>query len=125
MPTIPMPGQPVRGSKTGKPIMALLDLLGRTWALGIIWHLSKGSCSFRQLQDYCESISPTLLNTRLKELKATALIINDGNGYQLTELGHSLFTLIAPMGEWSLEWQRQLDPNTAQSKGLIEPVGKA
>jgi len=120
MPTIPMPGQPVRGSKTGKPIMALLDLLGRTWALGIIWHLSKGSCSFRQLQTYCESISPTLLNTRLKELKATKLIVNDGNGYQLTELGHSLFALIAPMGEWSLHWQESISAIEESSETALE-----
>ena len=30
--TLPRPGQPVRGSKTGKPIMALFDLLGRIGA---------------------------------------------------------------------------------------------
>ncbi|WP_448550472.1 winged helix-turn-helix transcriptional regulator [Thalassotalea fusca] len=115
MPSIPLPGQPVRGSKTGKPIMALLDLLGRTWALGIIWHLSKGNASFRQLQDYCEAISPTLLNTRLKELKATALITNEGNGYQLTELGQSLFALIEPMGKWSLYWQQSIESDSTSA----------
>ena len=31
----PKPGTRVRGSRTGKPIMALLDLLGRRWALRI------------------------------------------------------------------------------------------
>ena len=29
----------VRGSRTGRPIMALLDLLGRRWTLRIIWEL--------------------------------------------------------------------------------------
>ena len=28
-PQTPLPGRPVRGSDTGRPIMALLDLLGR------------------------------------------------------------------------------------------------
>ena len=42
--SIPIPGAQVRGSKTGKPIMALLDLMGRTWALGIVWQLNQGSC---------------------------------------------------------------------------------
>ena len=65
---IPKPGKPVRGSKTGQPIMALFDLLGRSWAMGIIWHLYKGPSTFRKLQEYCESISPTTLNKRLKEL---------------------------------------------------------
>jgi len=29
----------VRGSRTGRPIMVLLDLLGRRWALRIVWEL--------------------------------------------------------------------------------------
>src|SRR5208282_722599 len=33
---IPKPGSPVRGSRTGRPLMALLDLLGRRWALRIV-----------------------------------------------------------------------------------------
>ena len=44
-----MPEQPlalqkqrVRGSQSGRPIMALLDLLGRRWSLRIIWELRDG-----------------------------------------------------------------------------------
>lgn len=48
-PKVPTPGTPVRGSKSGKPIMALFDLLGRSWALGVIWQLSDGPATFRQL----------------------------------------------------------------------------
>ena len=33
----------VRGSRTGRPIMALLDLLGRRWTLRIIWELRDGA----------------------------------------------------------------------------------
>ena len=40
--TRPIPGKPVRGSKTGRPIMALLDLLGRRWALRVLWELRNG-----------------------------------------------------------------------------------
>jgi len=47
---IPKPGQPVRGSTTGAPIMALFDLLGRRWAMGIIWNLNQGSSTFRNPQ---------------------------------------------------------------------------
>ncbi len=110
--SIPLPGKPVRGSKTGKPIMALLDLLGRTWALGIIWHLSQGPATFRELQQRCEKISPTLLNTRLKELKALQLIASQDQGYMLTEQGLSLFKIICPLGEWSKQWALAVYPNT-------------
>ncbi|MHA7772984.1 winged helix-turn-helix transcriptional regulator [Roseibium sp. M-1] len=104
--SIPRPGSPVRGSKTGKPIMALFDLLGRSWALGIIWQLSERSLTFRQLQDQCEGVSPTVLNKRLKELKECALVDHDGSGYLLTDLGQELFVLLAPFGGWSQKWSR-------------------
>ncbi|NQZ81786.1 MAG: helix-turn-helix transcriptional regulator [Colwellia sp.] len=107
--SFPVPGKPVRGSKTGKPIMALFDLLGRTWALGIVWNLSKTACTFRELQSRCENISPTLLNTRLKELKGTLLIEKTLQGYALTVVGRELFALIEPMGQWSMQWATYLD----------------
>jgi len=106
--TIPLPGAQVRGSKTGKPIMALLDLLGRTWALGIIWHLHSGPATFRELQLRCEKISPTLLNTRLKELKTLQLIEIQESGYQLSSQGIDLFEIISPLGNWSSQWAKAL-----------------
>ena len=36
----------VRGSTTGRPIMALLDLLGRRWVLRIVWELGEGRSVF-------------------------------------------------------------------------------
>lgn len=58
--SIPIPGKSVRGSKTGLLIMALLDLLGRTWSLGVIWKLQGGPYTFRELQERCVSISPSI-----------------------------------------------------------------
>jgi len=106
--TTPRPGAPVRGSKSGKPIMALFDLLGRSWALGIVWQLSDGALTFRQLQERCESVSPTVLNKRLKELRASALIDHDGAGYRLTGLGTELFALLKPFGGWSVKWAEEI-----------------
>lgn len=106
--TFPLPGEPVRGSKTGKPIMALLDLLGRTWSLGIIWNLHKSPCTFRQLQHECENISPTLLNKRIRELRATAIVEKTSKGYSLTHLGKELFQLIQPLGDWSISWNKSI-----------------
>ncbi len=97
----PIPGKPVRGSKSGQPIMALFDLLGRNWAMGIIWHLYSGPSTFREIQDYCESISPTTLNKRLKELKASYLIERNIHGYVLTKQGEELYELLEPLGSWA------------------------
>ncbi|MFB1034698.1 MAG: helix-turn-helix domain-containing protein [Sinobacterium sp.] len=107
--SLPIPGGKVRGSVTGKPIMALLDLLGRTWGLGIIWNLHQGPATFRQLQERCEKISPTLLNSRLKELKTLKLVNVCADGYQLSELGSELFNIIFPLGAWSKKWANKLE----------------
>ena len=105
---IPKPGNPVRGSRSGKPIMALFDLLGRSWALGVIWQLSRGPMTFRQIQDSCEKVSPTVLNSRLKELTASGLVGRGGTGYQLTARGLELFELLRPFGAWSARWAEGL-----------------
>ena len=107
--SIPLPGAQVRGSKTGKPIMALLDLIGRTWALGIVWNLHQGPATFRELQQRCEQISPTLLNNRLKELKTLQLVDMQAQGYQLSKQGKDLLAIILPLSDWSIQWANQLE----------------
>ncbi len=101
---IPVPGKPVRGSKTGVPIMALFDLLGRTWAIGVIWQLQNGPYTFRELQEKCESISPSILNSRIKDIIKADIAERTVNGYQLTKRGNKLIKLLRPFGEWSKEW---------------------
>ncbi len=106
---VPIPGQPVRGSKSGKPIMALFDLLGRSWALGVLWQLSEGGLTFRALQDRCEMVSPTVLNRRLKELSASGLVARGEDGYALTEAGQELYALLRPFGPWAQSWAAMLN----------------
>lgn len=86
--------------------MAAFDLLGRRWAMGIIWNLNQGPATFRSLQSRCETISPSILNSRLKDLREAGLVDRGGDGYTLTELGQELFLLLKPFGEWSIKWAR-------------------
>jgi len=63
----------VRGSRSGRPIMALLDLLGRRWTLRIIWELREDrSLTSRALRAACDEASPTVLHARLTELRKAA-----------------------------------------------------
>lgn len=108
-PSIPMPGERVRGSRSGAPIMALFDLLGRRWAMGVIWTLSEaGPLAFRSLQAKCESISPTVLSLRLKELQAAGLVRRTVGGYEVTPLGRRIYDDLVPLGETAKEWGRSL-----------------
>ena len=107
MTKIPLPGTPVRGSRSGAPVMALLDLLGRRWAMGVLWTLCEGGpATFRVLQERCESISPAVLNARLKELREARLVERTAEGYAATKLGHELFGHLEPLGAWAKVWGR-------------------
>jgi DNA-binding HxlR family transcriptional regulator len=104
MTKIPRPGRPVRGSLTGRPIMALLDLLGRRWALTVIWELRDGPLSFRQLQARGGAISSSVLNHRLAELREAGIVGVDADGYTLTPEGRRLLELYPPLNAWAERW---------------------
>lgn len=105
MTKIPKPGQPVRGSRSGAPIMALFDLIGRRWAMGVLWTLAEiGPSTFRRLQERCESISPAVLNQRLKELQEAGLVHRVEDGYAVTDLGHDIYNHLVPLGQVAKVW---------------------
>ncbi|WP_372671409.1 winged helix-turn-helix transcriptional regulator [Amycolatopsis kentuckyensis] len=103
--TAPLPGRPVRGSTTGRPIMALLDLLGRRWTLRILWELRDDeSLTFRALQQRCDGVSSSVLATRLREL-GEADLVGTAEGYSLTEQGRSLFGTLVQLDAWAADWR--------------------
>jgi DNA-binding HxlR family transcriptional regulator len=102
----PKPGHPVRGSRTGRPIMAALDLLGRRWTLRVVWELHLQPAGFRDLQRRCDQMSSSVLSTRLAELGRAGLVIADEGGYRLTRLGEELVSALDPLESWSRKWAR-------------------
>ena len=104
----PLPGAKVRGSETGRPIMALLDLIGRRWSLRVIWELRAEPLTFRSLQGRCDALSPTVLNTRLRELRDAGIVEHDASGYRLTPLGRELILALAPLHAWADQWAETL-----------------
>ena len=102
------PGEQVRGSTTGRPLMVLLDALGRRWALRILWELASGPASFRDLQARCGAVSPTVLNARLKDLRDLVLIVRSDEGYALTPHGQDLVDRFGPLDAWANQWAKSL-----------------
>jgi DNA-binding HxlR family transcriptional regulator len=86
--------------------MAALDLLGRRWALRVLWELRVGPHKFRALQEACEDVSPAVLNTRLKELREARLVERTDGGYSLTSLGAQLGEALGPLDAWAKRWSR-------------------
>jgi len=101
----PRPGGRVRGSTTGRPIMAALDLLGRRWALRVLWELRDGPLGARILLERCDRMSSSVLYQRLADLGAAGLLAQRDDGrYGLTSLGVSLGEAIDPLGQWARIW---------------------
>ncbi|WP_067831789.1 winged helix-turn-helix transcriptional regulator [Actinomadura kijaniata] len=109
MPRNPRPGVPVRGSRTGRPIMAALDLLGRRWALRLLWELHTGPVGPRALLSRCEGLSSSVLYQRLAELGDAGLVARTEAGYALTALGSDLVRALGPLDAWSERWSRALE----------------
>lgn len=108
----PLPGGRVRGSTTGRPIMALLDLLGRRWTQRIVWELRGAALTFRALRAACGGISPSTLNARLAELRDAGLVETAEDGYRLTADGRALLRHLEPLHEWAERWARRLKAAT-------------
>ena len=101
-----MPKRRVRGSRTGRPVMALLDLLGRRWTLRIVWELREDrALTSRALRSACDEASPTVLNERLKELRAAGFVdLGEAGGYALTPLGKELAAHVMPLHRFAERW---------------------
>lgn len=99
----------VRGSRTGRPIMALLDLLGRRWTLRIIWELREDRrLTSRALRTACDEASPTIMQARLSELREAGLVeLVRGDGYCLTGTGKELFDTFAPLHRFAERWSKR------------------
>ena len=87
--------------------MALLDLLGRRWALRVLWELRASPVpTFRELQSRCGDVSSSVLAQRLRELSAAGILKRSSAGYALTPEGRELLRSLAPIDRWARRWAR-------------------
>jgi DNA-binding HxlR family transcriptional regulator len=83
--------------------MVLLDLMGRRGTLRIVWELRDGALTFRALQEAAE-LTPSTLNTRLKELREARIVSLEEGGYALTPEGQDLRTGLRFLYDWAEDW---------------------
>ena len=89
--------------------MALLDLLGRRWALRVLWELrADDTPTFRELQSRCGDVSSSVLNDRLRELRAAGIVTPEpSGGYGLTREGRELLNVLGPISSWAKRWAKR------------------
>lgn len=94
------------------PVAKSAEILGNTWSLLIVRELLQNSTRFSQLQKGMPRISPSVLNTRLKELESNGVILKRpisgqrGFEYHLTPAGKELAPVIESLVVWGMRWAR-------------------
>jgi DNA-binding HxlR family transcriptional regulator len=94
------------------PVAKSAEILGDPWSLLIVRELLLGSNRFSILQKGLSRISPTVLNTRLKELEEGGVLIKRrmqgqrGHEYRLTAAGRELSVVIEALAVWGMRWAR-------------------
>ena len=90
-------------------MLALLDLLGRRWALRVLWELRAGPATFQELHRRCDLMSTSVLTQRLGELRDAQLVEKEPVGqYGLTAHGSALLARLDGMDQWTQEWGRMV-----------------
>lgn len=91
--------------KDNAALNQLLDLLEARYAIRVLWALRDGHAqTFRLLQDSVGGITPNTLNTRLKALRAAALVTHGSDGYLLTPQGMDLMRRMTELPAFANRW---------------------
>lgn len=78
------------------------ELLGRRWALRVLWELQDGPLGFRALQARGGGISASVLARRLSELVAAGVLEQDAERhYALSADGHALTHILMQLERWA------------------------
>jgi DNA-binding HxlR family transcriptional regulator len=94
------------------PIAKSAEIIGDPWSILIVREMLLGSSRFNALQRGLPRISPTVLNTRLKELEERGVIIKRrlngqrGHEYRLTAAGRELSAVVETLAVWGMRWAR-------------------
>lgn len=80
---------------------SVLDLLGRRWAMRLVWELRRNALSFSELRERTE-ISPSVLSARLGELAGAGILERDAlRRYRLSGQGRELARILYELNRWA------------------------
>jgi DNA-binding HxlR family transcriptional regulator len=84
-----------------KPLLEALDLLGRRWALRIVWELRRDALGFAELRRRA-GVSSSVLAQRVRELEAAGVLERGDRGrYRLTAAGRELGRVLFELNRWA------------------------
>jgi DNA-binding HxlR family transcriptional regulator len=84
-----------------RPVERALDLLGRRWALRLVWELRRSTLTFSEFRERT-GISPSVLSARLGELVEAGVVERDGGRrYRLSGRGRELARVLYELNRWA------------------------
>jgi DNA-binding HxlR family transcriptional regulator len=84
-----------------RPVEHALDLLGRRWALRLVWELRRSALTFSELRERT-GISPSVLSARVAELVDAGVVERDGGRrYRLSGRGRELARILYELNRWA------------------------
>ncbi len=84
-----------------RPVESALDLLGRRWALRLVWELRRSTLAFSELRERT-GISPSVLSARLGELIDAGILERaPGRRYRLSGRGRELARMLYDLNRWA------------------------
>jgi DNA-binding HxlR family transcriptional regulator len=84
-----------------RPVESALELLGRRWALRLVWELRRNPLSFSELRGRT-GVSPSVLSARLDELTGAGILERDGvRRYRLSGSGRELARVLYELNRWA------------------------
>lgn len=88
-------------SRSRHAITDLLELLGRRWALRVLWELRDGPLAYGDLRTRCDEVSTSVLATRLRELAAAGIVERSADRWGLTPAGEDLGRRLVDLSRWA------------------------
>ncbi|WP_318509392.1 helix-turn-helix domain-containing protein [Bacillus sp. T3] len=89
------------------PVTETQDIIAGKWKIIILWHLSRQTRRFNELQRLLPDISKGILTRQLRELEEDQMVhrevykeIPPKVEYSLTPIGKSFIPILDSMGEW-------------------------
>jgi DNA-binding HxlR family transcriptional regulator len=84
-----------------RAVESALDLLGRRWAMRLVWELRRSTLSFSELREQT-GISPSVLSSRVGELVGAGVLERDpGRRYRLSGRGRELARILYELNRWA------------------------
>lgn len=104
------------------PMNLTINILSGKWKLAILWHLSRGTIRFNELQRLLANITQKTLTMQLRELERDGIIYREVYPesplrveYGLTNIGESMQPILSAMCEWGKDYKKLMNENNTVS----------